>query len=224
MSDRHVVGLEVVVHRDLPVAVPVLDVQRSRAAPCCSKRCGANSSPTSATDLLQRRRIPGQAHEHEAEQDLHAHRLQAQLRAVERREGLAGRHAEQLAVQTVGPAVVRAGDGARAVARRRRACARRDGGTRCGTPGSRPGNRARPRRCRAPSVQGHVVARLRERADVADDLPARPQDALVFEAGHFRMVVDPGRQGTDSGSAAGLRPGGRLAIHGGRPAGGYMVI
>jgi hypothetical protein len=42
-------------------------------------------------------------------------------------------------------------------------------------------------------IERHVVTRLRDRADMADDLPARLEDALELEARHFGVAVGPGR-------------------------------
>jgi hypothetical protein len=46
-----------------------------------------------------------------------------------------------------------------------------------------------------PEVERHVIARFRDRIDVANDLPARHENALEFEPVQLRMVVYPGRQG-----------------------------
>src|ERR1700740_333612 len=43
-------------------------------------------------------------------------------------------------------------------------------------------------------LEGDIVSGLRDLADVTGDLPTRPEDPLVLEPRHLRMVVDPGRQ------------------------------
>src|SRR5215470_11785354 len=115
MPDRHVIRLQVVVHGDLPVHIPVLDVQRAewlqRLEPMRGKII--QEAPP---DLLERRRIAAEAREYESELDRHARRLQSVLAAIEAGETLAHRHADQLAAQPVGPAMVRAGDGAGTIA------------------------------------------------------------------------------------------------------------
>src|SRR5258707_14395676 len=109
------VGLEVVVHGDLPVAVPVLVVYAAERAHVCEAmrgELGGDAPP----DLFQWPRSAGETHEHEAEQHLRAHRLQCELRTVQGRRRYARRHAGEPAPVLVRPPGIREGDGARGVA------------------------------------------------------------------------------------------------------------
>src|SRR5260370_34423187 len=96
MSDRYVIRLEVVVHGDLPVDIPMLDVQRAerlhRLEPV-RREVLQKDSPNG----LEGRGIAGEAHEYESELDRHARRLQAMLAAIPPWKRLPHRHAEELA-------------------------------------------------------------------------------------------------------------------------------
>src|SRR4029077_1293939 len=158
-------------------------------------------------------RIAGETHEHEAEQHLRAHRLQRELRTVPGWKGLARRHPEQLAAELVRPAVIRTGDGARAVAR-----ALEDARAAMAADVVEYLNLALRSAHRDDTVGAKIerdeVPGAREGADVAHDLPAGLEQPLVLESRHLRMIVDPRRQRARQGCGDGLEraDGGRVHV------------
>ena len=114
-----------------------------------------------------------EAHEHHAHEHFELDRLQAELRAVELREGVGRADAAVAAVEVIGPAVVRAGQelgAAAALAADHRVRAVRADVVE-GAQRRHPSPRTTKPRA-AEELEGDVVAGLRELAHVADDLPA----------------------------------------------------
>src|SRR5712671_2677966 len=102
MADRHVVGLEVVVHGDLPVDIPMLDVQRAERL---------QSLEPMRREVLEKASPQGfewlgvacEVHEYEAGLNGHACRLQPMLAAIQPRKALPHRHANELAAEPIRP-------------------------------------------------------------------------------------------------------------------------
>src|SRR6202035_6108227 len=128
----------------------------------------------------RRRSLCGEADEHEAERQLHAHRIEPMLAQVEIGKALLRRSREERSVVAVSPAVVRAGDAAvtpaRALEQTRAAMA---------TDVAERPNAALPLaqhdHAVGPQLEGHVVPRVPDLADVAGDLPARLEQPLELE-------------------------------------------
>ena len=190
MSDRHVVGLQVVVHRDLPVHVPGFG-RDGRKRHHVLEAIGRELIRERAPHPGDRLWIAGQRDEDESERNVHFHRAQPVLGPVESREGIPCRHSQQRTIMAVRPAVVRASDGARAVAvaiEQPRAAMTAD-------VVERPDHAlavAQADDALRTDVQGDVIAGLPELADVAKHLPARQQDPFDLEPRHLRVAVDPG--------------------------------
>src|SRR6185312_13952031 len=100
MSDRHVISLEIVVHGDLPVDIPMLDVQRTERLQRLEPVRGEVLEKASPQGF-ERRQVAGQAHEHEAELNGHGYRLQPMLAAVQPRKALPDGHADELAAEPI---------------------------------------------------------------------------------------------------------------------------
>src|SRR5262249_3131184 len=112
---------------------------------------------------------------------------------VQRREAVAGGGREQRAVIAVGPAVVRTGDASETAA----AALEKPRATMAAHVAQRADaaiRLAQHDHAVGAKLESDVVAGARYLPRVADDLPAGFQDPLDLEAGHLRMVVDPGRQ------------------------------
>src|SRR4029077_17824548 len=112
---RHVIRLKIGAHRDLPIAVPVLDIGLADQLHLL-KAVRGKLRHDAGEDLLQRAWLTAQADEHEPKKHLHTHRLQAELRAIQGRKGFACADGEQVTAELVGPAVIGAGQRSRAVA------------------------------------------------------------------------------------------------------------
>ena len=214
VSDRHVVGLEVVVHRDLPVDVPHIGADR-RERHHVLEAVGRQLLGERAPGLGHGRRVARETHEDESECGIDAHRAQAMRRAVEAREALAHRHADQAPILAIAPAVIRAGDRGRAGAR-----AVEDAGAAVPAYVVKCLDRAvlvaQDKHAFRAEIESLVVAGARDGIDVTDDLPARQQHALDLEPRQFGVTVHPGGQGMPlaAGAVAVERDGGRT-LHGG---------
>ena len=149
VADRHVVGLQVVVHRDLPVDVPLL-VRHLGRRHHVLERYGASSleAQVAHTAAVRRRWVPARQTKTKPSRTSTLDRLEAVRRAVKAGEAVARRHAEQAALVVVRPAVVRADDRAPGSGRCRRAAARRGAGRRCGRRGPAARGPAARRCCR----------------------------------------------------------------------------
>src|SRR5258708_28858 len=212
MADRYVIGLEVVVHGDLPVALPVLEVAGTEGLhflEAMRRELRGHARP----DLLQRPWVAREAYEDEAEGDAHAHGLECQLRAIERRESLACGDRAQLPAQAIRPAVIGAGDRARAIAgalEDARATVSADVVEGADLPLGIPHHDDAV----GTEVERHVIPGCGDGAHVTDDLPARLDEPLVFAARQLRVVVDPGRQGARRGARRGFSGPGGGRFHG----------
>jgi hypothetical protein len=193
VSDRHVIGLEVIVHGDLPIDVPHVGADR-RERHHVLETIGGQLLGERAPGFGDGRGIAREANENESECDIDPHRAQAVSRAVEAREALAHRYADQAAVLAVAPAMIRASD-------RGRASARAVEDTGAAVPAyvvkrlDRAVLVAQDKNAFRAEIEGLVVAGARNGIDVTHDLPARQQHALDLEPGELRMAVDPGGQG-----------------------------
>ena len=204
MPDRHVVGLQVVVHRELPVHVPDFlgDWRKGQAF---LQAIWSHLLGQGPENLARRGRIACEADEDEAKESLQPDRDQSVRRTVEVGKGLFRRHADQAAVVPIAPAVIGAGDRALAFAcsvQHARAAVPADVMERLDRTVLVPDYDDTVRS----HFQRDEIAGLRDGVDVADDLPARTQDSLVLQARHFRVAVDPCRH---------REPAGRFELGGG---------
>ena len=211
MADRHVIVLEVVVDGHLPVALPGADPGLVDELHLL-QAVGPRHLDEVAPHLRQARARAAHAHEHESQQNLQLNRLQPELGLVDAGERLLRRHGGQPPVEPVGPAVIRAGDagaaGAGAVQQSRAAmpagvgegadhailAAHHDDGI-------------------AHHVERGEGARRLQLIDVADELPGRPDQLLVFERGQLGIEIGPGRQAAHEAGVACGRQGRALLVH-----------
>src|ERR1700738_412463 len=100
MSDRYVIRLEVVVHGDLPVDIPMLDVQRAERLHRLEPVRGEVIQKGSPNGL-EGRRIAGQAHKDESDLDRQRRGLQPMLAAIQPRKPPPPRHADELATEPI---------------------------------------------------------------------------------------------------------------------------
>ena len=221
MADRHVIVLEVVVDRHLPVALPRIDpglVDRLHLL----EAIGPRDLDEVAPHLGEARAVAAHAHEHEPQQDLELDRLQSELGLVDAAERLLRGHAREPAVERVGPAVIGAGDaraaGAGAVQQTRTAMA--------ADIGEGPDHAvlaAHDDDGIAHHVERGEGARLLQLVDVADELPGRPDQRLVFERRQLGVEIGPGRQAAHQAGVVGRRQGRALQVHDGGLHGGYTL-
>ena len=196
VRDRHVVALEVVVDHDLPVGGLGGGLLGLHLEPLEPVTLHALRQPG---DLLrQRGRVKVEVHEDEAGHDLDAGREQPQRGLVETRDRAAFGHADQLAVEAIGPAVVAAADRLAAIARaaqEARAAMAADVAERAqlALVVAQDQNRLHA------GLGGDVAARARELADVAGELPGAGEDLALLDLEHRGVAVETGRE-----SAAGM--------------------
>ena len=136
-----------------------------------------------------------------------ADRPQPMLRPIEPGEAVPGRHAKQCTVVSIRPAVIGAGDGARAAAcavEQSRAAVPADVMERANLPVAITNGK----HALGADVERQVIAGLFEGAHMTQDLPAGQEDSLELEPRHLRVVVDPGGHGMRG------RGGRRLALPG----------
>src|SRR5882757_9543529 len=121
MPDGYVVRLQVIIHRDFPIDVPDVHgdgTERHHFFATVGLEFLAELVPGLGHRLRESSlRIRREAHEDETKSDIGAHRTQPVLRAIEPRKTFPNRCADQAAVVTIGPTVIRAGDGCRAIPR-----------------------------------------------------------------------------------------------------------
>src|SRR5580658_6229609 len=110
MADRYVIRLQIVVHRDLPVDLPLLQIDRLRGNELLKPIRRQLLDDRRPHLRRWRRRHGGEAHEYEAQRQLHGNRIEAIFAQVETGKALLCRSREQRAVVAVTPAMVRAGD------------------------------------------------------------------------------------------------------------------
>src|SRR5271165_1155371 len=193
MSNGHVVGLEVIVHRDLPIDGPDLfadGFQGHHFLEPIGRKLLGQLTP----DLRHGRRVAAQTDENETKRNIGPHRPKTMLGSIQSGEAFAHRHPNQAAVVPVSPPVVGAGDGCGAVSRSIHQ-ARAAMAAHIVKGAYRAVAIAQHHDAFRAQIEGLEVARLGDGIDVAHDLPARQQNPLELEPGQFRMVIDPGRQG-----------------------------
>ena len=193
MHVRQVVALEEVVDVDLPVARELVAVAAQVAHRGQVDRRDAFGD--AGVDLVERRHVVAQRHEHQALPFVHAQRRQADVLDLEVAGVLHLRRAAQLAGEGVGPAVVLAVQrlGALAVAQRERPRAVAADIWKCAQHAVLP---AHQQHRHAGDLLDHVVARLGQQALVRHQLPAAREHRPLFHRQHGVAEVVTGRQGT----------------------------
>ena len=209
MPDRHVVVLEIVVDRCLPVAVPDLGHDRAGRTQLL-ELVGRDEIGVGAPHLFDRGPARDHAHEHEAMEHLELDRIESEAGAIEAWESLGSRQRPERPLMGVVPAVIRTDDRALAVSR--------------AIEQPRAAVTAhvleRPQLALAAAddddavahhVQGHVVTGVLHLAHMAGELPRREDETLVLEVEQGLALVGPGGQADEGalghGSGGGFEMG-----------------
>ena len=193
MSDRHVIGLEIIVHRDLPVDVPVARWMIGASGPSprsdrarTPRRIRPRSRrPAAGRPRGRRRRSPAQM----------SMRTGLSPSSARSRPGKLSRIGTptQAAVEAIGPAVIRAGDGrgtvALAVEQPRAAVA-----AHVVKGADRAVLVAHHDDAFGPEIERLEVARPWDRALTGRRSASSASGRAHFEPRQLRVVVDPGRQ------------------------------